>query len=190
MRQTDDPAPLLIQALPLLPRGRALDLAMGSGRHALFLAEQGYHVEGLDRDEASVAACQQAAAARGLRVVARCVDLEQHRLPVGAYDVILCLCYLQRSLMPQIEAALAPGGVVVYETFLVENHLRFGHPRHRDYCLEPNELRRAFPGLHVLYSREGISETGTYLASLIAQRPSGPEAAEEAAAGGRRVSAR
>lgn len=175
-RRPDEPASLLIQALPLLPRGRALDLAMGSGRHVLFLAEQGYDVEGLDRDEAAVAACRQAAAARRLRVVARCVDLEQHQLPAGAYDAILCFCYLQRSLMPQIEAALAPGGVVVYETFLIDNHLRFGHPGRRDYCLEPNELRRAFPALHVLHYREGISETGTYLASLIAQRPSGPEA--------------
>ncbi len=172
-----EPASLLIQALPLLPRGRALDLAMGSGRHALFLAEQGYDVEGLDRDEVSVAACQQAAAARGLRVMARCVDLERHRLPAWAYDVILCFYYLQRSLLPQIQAALAPGGVVVYETFLVDNHLRFGHPRTRQYCFEPDELRRAFPALHLLHYREGISETGTYLASLIAQRPSGQEAA-------------
>lgn len=168
---SDTPAPLLIQALPFLPKGRALDLAMGQGRNALFLAEQGYEVEGLDRDDAAVVACRRAAEARGLHFLLRCVDLEQYRLPVGAYDVILCFYYLQRSLLPQIQAALAPGGVVVYETFLIDNHLRFGHPRHREYCFDHNELFRAFARLHFLWYQEGLSEGGTYLASLIAHRP-------------------
>lgn len=168
---SDEPAALLAHVLPLLPKGRALDLAMGHGRNALFLAEQGYEVEGLDRDAAAVAACRQAAEARGLRFSVRCVDLERHALAPDAYDVILCFYYLQRSLLPQIQAALSPGGVVVYETFLIDNHIRFGHPSRREYCFEHNELLRAFPALRVLDYREGLSDGGTFLASLIAQRP-------------------
>ena len=170
---SDGPAALLTHVLPLLPKGRALDLAMGQGRNALYLAEQGYEVEGLDRNEAAVTACRQAAEARGLRLSVRCVDLEQHRLAPNAYDVILCFYYLQRSLMPQIHAALAHGGMIVYETFLIDNHIRFGHPGRRDYCFEHNELLRAFPALRVLYYREGLSEHGTYLAGLVAQRSHG-----------------
>lgn len=165
-----EPAPLLVRVADGLHRGKALDLAMGSGRNALYLAGLGFSVEGLDRDPDSVSACRRAAEARGLRIDARQVDLEQHRLPGGQYDLIICFYYLQRSLLPQIIHALKPGGTVVYETFLIDNHLELGHPRHREYCFAHNELLDSFRGLRILHYYEGPIPGPTFVAQLVAKK--------------------
>ena len=67
-RHNDEPVSLLVDFIDRLPQGKALDIAMGRGRNALFLASRGFEVEGLDRDELSVLACEQAAKAQGLQI--------------------------------------------------------------------------------------------------------------------------
>ncbi len=69
-----------------------------------------------------------------------------------------------------MKEALKPGGVLLYETFLIDQHLRTGHPQRREYCLEHNELLHLFSGLRVLFYHEGQDAKGTYKASLVAQR--------------------
>ena len=75
--------------------------------------------------------------------------------------------------MPQIVQALKPGGILVYETFLIDNHERFNHPRRREFCLNHNELLSLFGELRVLAYREGASapDKGPFTAALVAQRP-------------------
>ncbi len=143
---------------------------MGRGRNALYLAAQGFDVEGLERDQQAIAACLTAADACGLQLTARQVDLEQHRIPPGYYDLIICFYYLDRNLMPQIKEALRPGGMVVYETFLIDNHDRFGHPRHREYCLAYNELLNTFKDFRVLFYHEGMIENRKAVAQIVAQK--------------------
>jgi len=172
----EEPSPVLVEHVHLLPKGRVLDLAMGRGRHAIYLAARGFTVEGIDASEESVRWCQQAAAKRGLALEAKVVDLTRYRIPPSSYDVVVCFYYLQRDLVPQIKAALRPGGVLVYETFLVDQHLKFGHPRHREYCLEGNELLRLFGDLHLIYYREGFIEERKATASLVARRLPQPAA--------------
>ena len=169
-RHGEEPVRLLADLIECLPRGKALDIAMGRGRNTLYLAACGFEVEGLDRDEAVVQACAEAASSRGLKVCARQVDLENHRLASENYDLIICFYYLQRSLIPQMREALRPGGMLLYETFLIDHHLQFGHPKRREFCFEHNELLDFFKSFRVLFYREGMVEDRTIAAQILAQK--------------------
>ena len=155
------PAPFLREIAMRFPQGRALDVAAGRGRHALFLARQGLTVEALDRDEQALSELRRTAEAEGIRdLTTRTIDLEPAGLPppdlgTAQYDVITVFFYLYRPLFPILIQALRPGGLLVYETFLVDNHLRYGHPRRREFCLEPNELLRLTAPLRIRRYDEG-----------------------------------
>jgi 2-polyprenyl-3-methyl-5-hydroxy-6-metoxy-1,4-benzoquinol methylase len=166
-----EPAKLLVDFVGLLPKGKALDLAMGEGRNALYMASQGFDVEGVDKNEEAVKTCLSSAKARGLKLIVRTVDLEKYQIHPVHYDLIICFYYLQRNLIPQIRRALKPGGMVMYETFLIDNHLQFGHPKHREYCFEHNELLNFFRDFRVLFYHEGMIEGRTIAAQIIAQKP-------------------
>jgi dihydroneopterin aldolase len=154
------PAPFLVAHVQQLPKGRVLDVAAGGGRNTLYLASQGFPVEAIDRDEDGLAALQRAVRERSLsNVTVRAVDLEVHpTLPKEQYDAAIVFLYLQRNLFPALIDALRPGGVLMYETFLIDNHLRHNHPRRREFCLEHNELLRLIGDLRVLYYDEGTHE--------------------------------
>jgi tellurite methyltransferase len=104
---------------------------------------------------------------RGIQLVH--ADLEQVRLPAATFAVILCVNYLQRSLFRQMEDALEPGGVLLFETY-TRTQLEFeGGPRNPEYLLRSGELRTAFPGLEILFYRE--LRAGKGIASLLARKP-------------------
>lgn len=155
------PSPFLMTQLPRLPRGKALDVATGRGRHAHFLATRGFSIHGIDRNrEALKFIDTQAQEGDGLPITTEYIDLETddlHPPDLGTktYDVILVFFYLYRPLFPQLIKALKPGGVVVYETFLLENHLHRQHPRRKEFCLEPNELLTLFRDFQILHYDEG-----------------------------------
>lgn len=171
------PARFLLEKGHLLPKGKILDVACGSGRHALYLAAQGFTVEGVDHDEQALAAVSAEATQRSLtNLTVRHVDLEaKPDIPKERYDGIVVFFFLYRPLMPALVHALKPGGVLVYETFLIDNHLRHGHPRRREFCLEHNELLHLAVGLRVLHYDEGGRQGGhgdgfTFTARLVAGR--------------------
>lgn len=168
------PSCLLASRIDSLPRGRALDLASGDGRHALFLAAHGYHVDAIDIAATGLLRLTAAARSAGLTVHAVQADLEHYALPPNRYDVVVAIRYLQRSLFAQMRRALRPGGVVVVETFLIDQR-RIGHPSNPDFLLEYGELQEHFRGFEVLVTEEGLCATEgdpAYLARLIARRPS------------------
>jgi dihydroneopterin aldolase len=154
------PTPFLITHVQQLPKGTALDVAAGRGRNTVFLASQGFAVEAIDRDEEGLAALQRAVRERNLTVTVRAVDLEINAtLPKEHYDAVIVFFYLQRNLFPELISALRPGGMLMYETFLIDNHLRHNHPRRREFCLEHNELLRLIDGLRVIHYDEGTHES-------------------------------
>jgi len=165
----EQPSPVLVRHRDRLPKGRALDVAMGYGRHARYLAEAGWDVDGIERDPEAVAAVEADARRRGLPIRVIRADLGTYALPVAVYDLVICFFYLDRGLIPQLRQAVTPGGVIVYETFSIENHRRFGKPGRTEFCLQPNELLSLFSGFEVLEAREGLVD-GQYLASLVARR--------------------
>ncbi len=163
------PSQFLVENISLLPRGRVLDIAMGSGRNTVYLAKMGFEAEGMDISPEAVEKALKLARDNGVTIRAEVVDLEKdYRIPESAYDVIVCFNYLQRSLFPQIKAALKNGGMIIYETYIIDQ-ARFGRPRNPDFLLQYNELLNLFRDFRCLRYREGIF-TGRAIASLLAQK--------------------
>ena len=150
------PSPWVQRFAPLMPAGEVLDLACGSGRHARLLAALGHPVLALDRDPQALAAC----AAPGIRT-------ERHDLEDGApwpypgreFVGIVVANYLHRPLFDALFRALAPGGVLIYETFAAGNG-RFGKPSNPDFLLRPGELLelagRFGSGMRIVAFEDGL----------------------------------
>jgi 2-polyprenyl-3-methyl-5-hydroxy-6-metoxy-1,4-benzoquinol methylase len=152
----------------LPPRRRALDIAMGGGRHAIPLARVGFRTFGVDVRFDVVRDAAIAATTTGVVVHAWCADLTQHPLPRERFELVVVARYLQRDLFPAIRAALVPGGVVLYETFTTAQRALGVGPTSPDHLLEPGELRGYFDGFEVLFYEEVSAPEA--LARLVARR--------------------
>jgi tellurite methyltransferase len=164
------PAQFLVENTDLLPRGRALDVAMGSGRNAIYLAKMGFEVEGVDTSREAIEKALERAREEGVSIQTRVEDLEKiPYLDEEAYDLVICFNYLQRSLMPQMKNWVKPCGMLVYETFIIDQ-VQFGKPKNPDYLLGHNELLHTFRDFRVLRYREGVIEGRKAIASILAQK--------------------
>jgi tellurite methyltransferase len=146
--------PLLIQAADFVPPGRALDLACGPGRHAIYLARLGWQVTAVDSSAVAIKLLR--ARSTGLAIDARHADLERGEFVIepNAYQLICDFLYLQRDLFPQIREGVHPGGVFVGAIHLVQEGCT-ETPRNPDFRLHPGELRSIFDGWKVAYYSEG-----------------------------------
>lgn len=174
------PSTILGELLPLLPAGAALDLACGTGRNALLLAAR-QPVTAVDSSTVALETAERhaqragVAVSRGSRIEAARsglhlvrADLENSEIASGDFSLIVCIKYLQRGLFPAIVEALAPGGVLLFETY-TKAQLEFAAgPRNPEYLLDPGELRSAFPELQIVFYRELRAESG--IASLLAKK--------------------
>jgi 2-polyprenyl-3-methyl-5-hydroxy-6-metoxy-1,4-benzoquinol methylase len=130
----------------------------------------GFDVEGVDISAEAVNTALSSARKAGVTIRVQVADLEgNYHVEKGVYDVIICFNYLQRSLIPQIKDGMRKGGMVVYETFIVDQ-TQFGKPRNPDYLLKHNELLNMFRNFRCLYYREGIVESRKAVASIIAEK--------------------
>jgi tellurite methyltransferase len=171
------PAPFLEEMLPRIPRAqdgarRALDVAAGAGREAVYLALHGFEVEARDRDPDALARAAALAARHGVSISTVVTDLEREpvALPAGRFQLIVCFRYLHRPLLAQIERALAPGGHLIYETYRLGQE-KLGRPRRERFLLRPGELESAFPGLVVEHYEELEPAGGPITARLRARKP-------------------
>lgn len=152
--------------------GRALDLACGKGRNAIYLAERGFQVVAMDISPVALAQGRELAEAKKLSIDWRQADLETIQLAPYAYDLIVNFNYLQRSLMRQIKQAVKLGGYIIFATYLIDQR-SIGHPNNADYLLEHNELLECFRDFRVLFYREGKFSDGgedSFRAGILAQR--------------------
>ena len=144
------PSRWLVAHRPLLGqqrRGRALDLGCGDGRNALFVAELGFDVDAIDISDVALEHLRTAADERRLPVRVVRADLETAPFPHPSYELILVFNFLQRSLFERIERSLAPGGLLLFETWRQD-------PSGRRTALQPGELVSAFPTLEILEQAE------------------------------------
>ena len=149
------PSAWVVRWADLIPQGgRVLDLACGAGRHAVYLAGLGYRVDAVDLD---LAHCEAVRATPG--VDWRQVDLERGEWPFvpGGYQAVVVTNYLFRPLFPHLVAALAPGGVLIYETFALGQEL-YGRPRNPAHLLLPGELLEAMRGQLRVLAYEDVTE--------------------------------
>jgi tellurite methyltransferase len=162
-----EPVPFLQQNVHLLPKGKALDIAIGEGRNGVYLAMQGFEVVGLDISEKGLAKAHQLAKQNGVKIETRVVDLENHQLEKNAYDVILLMYYMQRDLWPQINDALKPGGMAIIETYNVDHlkHQKF-NPK---WLLKPNELLEAFKDMKII-RYQAYEDNDQAYSSIIVQK--------------------
>lgn len=167
------PSPFVLGLDDLLPRrGRALDVAGGTGRHALWLARRGLETTLADISEVALEKAAAAARAEGLTLRTVQIDLQASPLPPGQWDVIVCAYFLHRPLFAEFPSALAPGGwlVVTHATRSnLEKHARPGP----EYLLEDGELPALVRGLDVIRSEEGWLDSGRHEARLVARRAVG-----------------
>jgi SAM-dependent methyltransferase len=158
-RPLDPPSPFVAHWVRALSERhtapeRALDIAMGRGRHAGILARAGYRVFGVDNNYEAVRDARRSVAVSGGTLRGWCGDLTMTSLPRGWFDVIVVARYLQRDLFPSIVTALAPGGVVLYETFTEAQRHHGRGPTSPDHLLKPGELPTYFEGLETLAYEE------------------------------------
>lgn len=172
-----DPAPVLQQYVETFPDGRALDIATGTGRNAVFLAEQGYTVDALDKSREGLEIARENAEKRG--VADNCTwihaDAFEYSYPEGAYDVITIRSFQIIDRLTDIKAALAPGGILYYQPHMrTSEPLDYGPPNRRR--VGANELLRACLDLTVLHYREFTTgeedHRGAY-AQVIARKSNG-----------------
>lgn len=164
------PAAFIASLDARLPRqGRALDIAGGSGRNALFLARRGLDVTIADISEVGLDLARAAARAASLPLTTVTLDLERDPLPEGPWDLILCCYFLHRPLYARFPEALAPGGCLVVQHPTRSNLLR--HPRpSAPFLLEDGELTGLVTDLAIELHNEGWQEDGNHEARLLARR--------------------
>lgn len=156
-----EPLPLLVRAAGRMHPGRALDLACGTGRHAIFLAARGWQVTAVDASDVGIKLAKENAQARHVEVDWRVADLELglFEIETGAYDLVIVFYYLQRNLFSRIRAGVRASGHVVAAIHMVDEAPDV-KPMNPQFLLQPGELRAEFRGWEILHDYEGPPTEG------------------------------
>jgi tellurite methyltransferase len=166
--------PFLKRNLSLLQKGRALDIATGEGRNAVFLAQHGFDVDAVDISKVGLRKAKELAKEMGVKINTFHADLDTYQMKQEEYDLIINFYFLKRNLIPKIKRGLKKGGRVAFETYILEHRNLANHgPKQAKYFLKPNELLKLFYGFRILRYREGIFKEGgkkKAIASLIAEK--------------------
>lgn len=166
--------PFLKRQIALLPKGKALDIATGEGRNAVFLAQHGFDVDAIDISEMGLKKARRLARVKGVRIRTFLADLDNFQIGKERYDLIANFYFLKRNLIPKVKRGLKKGGRVIFETYTIEHRaLGAEGPKDPKYFLKPNELLKLFKGFLILFYREGIFKEGgkrKAIASLIAEK--------------------
>jgi SAM-dependent methyltransferase len=168
-----DAEPFLVQMLARLPRGRALDVAAGRGRNAIALARAGLSVVAVDFSSEAMRLLAATARAARLPIWPVVANLDRFHLKDESFDVIVNINFLDRALFPEFVRALRPGGMLIADTFLIDQ-AAIGHPRDPRFLLAHGELHRLAGGLEVKEYCEGLvtypDGDRAYRASIAARR--------------------
>lgn len=160
--------PLLVETARDLRPGRALDLACGTGRNALWLAQHGWSVTAVDGSATAIANLCRRAVKLGVTVDAHVADLEKNGFTISpvSYHLIAMCYYFQRSLLEQCKRGLVPGGVMVAIALLIEPG-----KGPSTFRLQPGELRGYFTDWEILHDSEGSDAWQHRVAELVVRRP-------------------
>lgn len=153
---------------------RVLDVACGEGRHSVAAAARGAHVVALDRDDAKLELGREFARAESLDIDWQTVDLESEWPELGVFDAVLVFNYLDRVRMSRILDRVAPGGILIMETFLATQRAFGWGPTSDDHLLKPGEIKKLVAPLEILHGREVVEPVDTdrwrAIAGIVAER--------------------
>ncbi len=174
--EMDKPSRVVMDFCSMASKRRALDIACGTGRNAIYLAKLGFRVDAVDISDIAL----KKIIGRHQKIRLICADLDQFDIAPNRYDLIINIRYLNRRLFPYIKEGLVSGGVLIFESFM-EKPLtdksvskKSHQPSCRDYLFRENELLHAFLSLTVRYYRESEAkepESPPWMASLVAIKP-------------------
>ena len=163
-----EPIRFLKENINLLPKGKALDLAMGEGRNGVYLATQGFDVLGLDISPVGLNKAHKLAEHHKVKIETQVVDLEGYPLKKNTYDVIICTYYMQRDLFDRAKESRKSGGMILIETYNID-YLRYASFS-KKYLLEYNELLEIFKDFNIIRYQAYDDGKEAY-SSIIAQKP-------------------
>lgn len=153
-----NPVTLLQEWLPRVPAGKALDVACGAGRNAIFMARAGFRVDAIDISSEGLKLARDAAAALGLEINWIEHDLDEAYAFANDYDLIIVLWFVDLPLLTRLRDCLAPGGYLICEEHLQSDADVIG-PRSAEFRVAPGALREAMAGLELLHYREAVTTT-------------------------------
>ncbi len=163
--------PLVVNTASKLKPGRALDLACGSGRNAIWLAEHGWNVTAVDGASAAIAVLRERTGDKNLKVDAHVADLRNSGFVIerNAFDLVVICYYLQRDLFGPAKAGVRPGGAL-----LAIVHMTEGDEQPTEHRLRLGKLSGYFKGWEILHSYEGPPEDTAHrraVAEIVARKP-------------------
>ena len=165
------PEKFLSQNYKYIPEGsKVLDIAMGEGRHAVFLAKKGFKVTGIDISSVAVDKAKKLAGEVGARINMVVSSLTDYDFPAESFDAIICFYYLDRRFNKKMIKWLKKGGILIFESFTMRQRKVRGYEHHNaKYLLKEGELLNLFPGHKILKYQEPL-HLGTFSSSLILQK--------------------
>lgn len=165
------PAKFLAQNYDYIPpEAKVLDMGMGEGRNAVFLARKGYKVTGVDISSVAVKKSKMLADEYGVRINTIVASMNKYKISDGAYDAIICFYYVDRKLHERMLSWLKPGGILIYESHTDLQTTVKGSERYdQEYLLRPSELLTMFKGMKILKYEEPL-HTGEFTASIILKK--------------------
>jgi tellurite methyltransferase len=148
-----------------------LDMGMGEGRNAVFLAGKGHKVTGIDISSVAIKKAYHLAREFGVKIKGLVASLEKYNIADESYDAIICFYYVDRSLIPKIKKWLKPGGIIIYEAYTLKEREKKEHRKDPiSYYLKEQELISLFDGFKLLKYEEPHNESKNR-ASVILMKP-------------------
>lgn len=154
------PVQFLAENYQYIPyEGTVLDMGMGEGRNAVFLAQKGYKVTGVDISSVAVKKAYLLAQEFGVKIKGVVASMHEYKIPPNSFDAIVCFYYVDRSLVEKIKTWLKPGGILIYEAYTSREKARKKRdPLDDNEYLKEQELLRMFSGMRVLKYEEPLHE--------------------------------
>ncbi len=167
------PAPFLAENYHYIPfQSSILDMGMGEGRNAVFMAQKGYNVTGVDLSSVAVKKSYLLAQEFGVKIKGVVASLKDYKIPPSSFDAIICFYWVDRSMVDKIKNWLKPGGILIYEAYTIREKEKLKSRKgilNADHYLKEQELLKLFPGMRVLKYEEPLHEK-EYRSSIILQK--------------------
>jgi tellurite methyltransferase len=167
------PSKFLAENYDFIPYGATvLDMGMGEGRHAVFLAQKGYKVTGIDLSSVAVKKANMLASEFGVRIKTVVASLKKYKIAEESFDAVICFYWVDRVMIEKIISWLKPGGILIYEGYQLEQRKLASHKSDpKDYFLKSQELLKLFPSdMKILKFEEPIHRK-EFTSSIILKKP-------------------